>query len=436
MINVEFASGGIGVTDPTAAWRRWFEGPFRLHEGTQVTASGLAVVVIGFRAEEDLAAAVTSVRAQAPAEIVVVNTGGGDARGKLGPHLDHIRLIDIDAPLLVGAARNIGIDASRAPYVAFLAGDCMAAPGWVAARLEAHLAGARAVASAVAPPEGASYWTRAAHLFLFGTRAPQVPAEKAQRYGASYDRRVFAEYGYFNPALRIGEDSDLVARLGPTVQPAWTRDVVTIHGGPPTAAAYLRDMHARGRRAARYQTGRRKGRPIIEFVRYVRARHNIAIRVARDALQLPAAGINRMRPALWLGALAYVAGVQRGFFRLDSAGAELTRSRDALTRGDLTTAIEHARSAADGNSEDLPTLLHLADLVRRSRAETEHFTTVLRRIAWLSAFAAPHQLALCDWLLERGLHEEATVFAELCKLGTPGETAVSQRLASRPEAAQ
>ncbi|MBW6507881.1 MAG: glycosyltransferase [Rhodobacteraceae bacterium] len=82
----------------------------------------MAVVVIGFRAPAEMAAAVASLRAQdVAAEIVVVNSGGGAPEVVLAAHLDHIRLIAVEAPLMVGAARNIGIDATRAPLIGFRA---------------------------------------------------------------------------------------------------------------------------------------------------------------------------------------------------------------------------------------------------------------------------------------------------------------------------
>ena len=84
-------------------------------------------------------------------EIIVVNTNGGDA-------LKLLRDAGIGVPvhqraerLYVGAARNIGIAETKAPFVAFLASDCLAAPGWVSERVRLHRAGARAVASAVLP---------------------------------------------------------------------------------------------------------------------------------------------------------------------------------------------------------------------------------------------------------------------------------------------
>lgn len=411
------------------AWRRWSVGPARMLEGTKVATSDLAVVVIGFRAQEDLCAAVASLRAQQAAEIVVVNSGGGPTREKLGPHLGHIRLIEVDAPLLVGAARNVGIDASRAPFVAFLAGDCTAAPGWIEARLKAHRAGARAVASAVAPPEDAGYWTRAAHLFLFGLRSPRLPSALAQRYGASYDRRVFAEAGYFNPALRIGEDSDFAARLAGRVSAEWNRGVVTVHDGPRGPWQYIRDMHGRGYRAARQHLHRRAQSSFASFGRLADERTELALRVAREGWRLSAAEVERLKPAIRLGAVAYAAGVWRGFIARDRASSDLDRSRAAFARGRLNAAIAHARRAETRNGEDIPTLLLLVDLLRRDPSQAVRLNEILRRVEWLSAFDQRRQLALCEWLLKRDMFAEAVTFTALARLGTPCDASLHVRIA-------
>jgi GT2 family glycosyltransferase len=402
-------------TDYAEPWRRWFDGPARVHEGAQVAAADLAVVVIGFMAREDLAAAVASLRAQFRVEIVVVNSGGGPVREKLAAHLDHIRLVEVEAPLFVGASRNIGIDCSRAPYVSFLAGDCTAAPGWVATRLAAHRAGARAVASAVAPPTGANDWTRAAHLCLFGSRSPRVPAAMAQRYGASYERQVYAEFGYFNPALRIAEDSDLAQRLAGEITAEWNPGVVTIHPGPASAGAFAADMYARGRRAARFQPHR--GNPILASARYVLGRANTASRMARDVWKMPAVERLAMQPAIWSGALVYGVGVWRGLLALRRARTRLALSRTALAQGDLAAATAHAEQAVTGNGEDVSTLLHLADLMRHDTAQTRRFTAVLRRAQWLSTFDSRQQRVLCSWLLERDMAGEMRAFA--ARLGMP-----------------
>ncbi|TIP33062.1 MAG: glycosyltransferase, partial [Mesorhizobium sp.] len=85
----------------------------------------LAVVVIGFRAPTDLVAAVRSVLGQnIPLEVVVVNSGGGNAQALLANAGLDVPVIECEERLFAGAARNRGIAATKAPFIAFLADDC------------------------------------------------------------------------------------------------------------------------------------------------------------------------------------------------------------------------------------------------------------------------------------------------------------------------
>src|SRR5690606_5135806 len=153
------------------------------------------------------AKAVASIRAQdSPAEIVVVNSGGGDPFKVLAEHLEYVRLIDVHERLYAGSARNIGIEASGAPFVAFLASDCQACAGWLSGRLARHRAGALAVSSAVVATSAERTLDHASILSLYGSRSPEVPADLADRYGVSYARELFTRSGYFAPGMRVGED--------------------------------------------------------------------------------------------------------------------------------------------------------------------------------------------------------------------------------------
>ena len=232
-----------------ALWRRWCDGPAIISEGAQVAVARIAVVVIGLHAPPTLAQAVASVRAQsAPAEIVVVNSGGGDVRAVLGGHLAYVRLIEIEGRLFVGAARNIGIDASAAPVVAFLADDCIARPGWIAARLAHHAAGADAVTSAVIPAQPRNPFALASNALLYGGRWPEAPALDWTAYGLSYARHLFDDHGHFPPGLRVGEDTVFNRRLLGSDRVAWAPEVQTAHSDPLTPAAFWRDLVRRARR--------------------------------------------------------------------------------------------------------------------------------------------------------------------------------------------
>ena len=214
-------------------------------------APAMSVVVMSHRAPPTLVEAVRSVVAQRPpAETVVVNSGGGGAAALLARAGLDVRVIEADRPLLPGGARNLGIAVTKGRYVAFLADDCTAGPGWTAARLAAHAAGAASVASALVCHLPRNPIALAAHLSLFVRRMPLVPPGLALAYGASYERKLFEVHGGFREDLRGGEDTEFHQRLPAAHRPAWTPAVLTTHFGPATAREFAADQFRRGRRAA------------------------------------------------------------------------------------------------------------------------------------------------------------------------------------------
>lgn len=215
----------------------------------------LSVVVLSYGAPATLVDAVSSLLAQRPApEVVVVNSGGGDAARLLRESAAcagaDIMVIEDSGRLMPGGARNRGIEAARGRYVAFLADDCRAEPGWVEARLAAHARGAAAVASALVCDRPRHPVALAAHLSLFVNRMPATHPDHALRYGASYDRQLFEAHGVFRDDLRTGEDTEFHQRLSERERPVWAPDVRTIHRSPTQLSAFLADQHARGRRTA------------------------------------------------------------------------------------------------------------------------------------------------------------------------------------------
>ena len=110
----------------------------------------LAVVVMAYQAPLSLVPTVLSILKQIPRpEIVVINSGGGNAQQLLTDARIDVKVIESPHRLLPGGARNLGIHATQARYVAFLAADCTAETGWIAQRLKAHHQGHSSVASAL-----------------------------------------------------------------------------------------------------------------------------------------------------------------------------------------------------------------------------------------------------------------------------------------------
>ena len=123
-----------------------------------------------------------------PAEIVVVNSGGGGMAELLAQNGIDVKVIENKRRLFVGAARNLGIMATRAPYVAFLASDCLATPGWTRHRLASHRKGKVAVASALLNGNPRNIVAWASYLATHHRRLPGTPKKKTSQYGASYAR--------------------------------------------------------------------------------------------------------------------------------------------------------------------------------------------------------------------------------------------------------
>ncbi len=222
------------------------------------TANGdspqLAVAVLSLRCEPWLAEAVESLLSQQPRpEVVVVNSGGGDARAALAARGIDVPVVEHAARLMPGAARNLGVTATRAPFVAFLAADCLAQPGWVAGRLAAHARGAQAVGSVLINAYPGNRSAAAAALLLHHRRmAHSPPHHRLPNFGLSFERALLERIGPFREDLRTGEDDEICGRitaaggrilLDPRVQ--------TAHRNPRDLTALLRDQYRRGVRSAR-----------------------------------------------------------------------------------------------------------------------------------------------------------------------------------------
>jgi glycosyltransferase involved in cell wall biosynthesis len=212
----------------------------------------LACAVLSYRDEPFLVEAVRSVLNQGVAiEVIVVNSGGGNVAGKLDAAGLDVPVCSFTERLYPGAVRNIGIERTHAPYVAFLAADCLAEPGWAAARLREHRAGAAAVASVLtnAYPKSLTAW--ASLLLLHNRRLAVTKPRQQLHYSLSYARSLFDTFGRFREDLRLGEDTEFNARFRQHADTVLALDAVTAHRYPTELKKMLRDAFRRGRLQAR-----------------------------------------------------------------------------------------------------------------------------------------------------------------------------------------
>jgi glycosyltransferase involved in cell wall biosynthesis/Tfp pilus assembly protein PilF len=417
---------GLPFDSPQALWRRWCKGDAQLHEGRGNGSDAVAVVIIGFRAQKGLEAAVASVRDQSPeAEIVVVNSAGGNVRHQLRRHLDRIRLIAVEEPLRVGAARNIGIDASSAPWIAFLAGDCQALPGWVAGRLARHKAGAVSVSTPVVPSRPGSMTGALVQGLRFRGRDPSLTAEEAQHFGRSYARDVFLQAGYFSPGLRLGEDDELNARLGRVAEPVWAPEILTRHADPATPFGMVLDAWNRARRSADHLHAGQDDRKPNRKPALTRRMVFLTDRAQGISFEAQGFGPLRRRMAalfvrLFLTATAL--GLRKAGRRLDAADrAARAAEKDRDSKPDQ--ALIAAREAVRLAPQNWRHHLLLGRILAVRDAVPEALDALMRAHAIAPVRADPVASAT-TLLLREGRPAEALVVAEMAVILTPSEPGI------------
>jgi len=209
----------------------------------------LSVVVMGYRNRDTIVGAVGSILAQADdrVEVVVVTSGGDDSATLVRTAFPGLGVVEIPGRLMPGGARNAGIAASRGAVVAFLAGDCVAAEGWVGGRLARHAEGHPVVASAVVNADRRRPAAWGFHFGLYSHRLAGRPAgpiggRDGAAHGCSFDRAVLERAGGFSSDMRVGEDTQMGWTLDELGVPVWFEPTVqTAHRGPPGMVELVRD---------------------------------------------------------------------------------------------------------------------------------------------------------------------------------------------------
>ena len=214
----------------------------------------MSVIVIGYRNADTIVRAVRSVADQSDAgvEIVVVTSGADDSAALVRAAFPAVRVVESEIRLSPGGARNAGIETTTGLVVAFLAADCMAEPGWIAARRCLHDAGHPVVASAVTNGDRRHLAAWGFHFGVFGDRlagrrSGPVTGTDGAAHGCSYARAVLEQLGRFDESVRIGEDTNASVALDRLGVPIWYAPAVrTAHWGPASTAALVQERYRRG----------------------------------------------------------------------------------------------------------------------------------------------------------------------------------------------
>ncbi|MEO8586872.1 MAG: glycosyltransferase family A protein [Acidobacteriota bacterium] len=170
----------------------------------------MSAIVPVYNGAGTLAEAIESILAQEfrPLDIIVVDDGSTDATSEVVKRFaDRVIAIRQDN-LGPGAARNAGIARTARPFVAFLDADDV----WPATALASHLD------SLAAKADAAVAWGQSTHVVRAGGSPPRDDWHGRPQWALSvgsmlFRRSVFDEVGAFDPALRVGEDLDLMLRI-------------------------------------------------------------------------------------------------------------------------------------------------------------------------------------------------------------------------------
>ena len=265
------------------------------------------MVVLSYRNDHTVATALDSLLAQdEPLEIAVSHSGGGEAPALVSERYPDVRLLTSEQRRTPGAARNAGIAATSAPFVAFHAGDSVALPGWAAGRLRFHRRGAHAVGSALAAPRRPA--ALAGHLLLHSTRMPHVVPGQHLRFGVSYSREVLLEHGPFPEDGDGEEDVEFNARLIRAGVPVeWAPHVMSAAEYPGTSRDLLSDQYRRG--DLRYRSrGHRRARGLLAGRALLDAPAGLW-RAARPGSPVPRAELARSAPLVVAGSVAAAGGI-------------------------------------------------------------------------------------------------------------------------------
>ncbi len=263
-----------------------------------------------------------SLQTRRPEAVVVVDSGRDEAVVAAARRFADVRVVRGERPLLAGAARNLGAEHTRTPFLAFIDADCVADPGWLDAAAAAIRDGAQIVGGAVVDLHPWHPIAAADNLLQFVDSSPHRPAGSASHLPScslALRRADFDVLGRFREDIPVGEDVELVAHAvrawGARVRFAPAMQVR--HTGRRSLPAFWRHQQTfgfmRGRLGHMLSPWQRRACAHLGLVPAVMAHRYwyIARRSARyRALSLVRVLI--LSPLLAFGLLAYALGLRRG----------------------------------------------------------------------------------------------------------------------------
>ena len=189
-----------------------------------------------------------------PFEVIAVVSGDDGCESHLESAHPDVRIVSSRLRIFPGRARNLGINAARAPVIAFVPDDGVADSGWLRARLCHHRRGVPLVAGGISNGTPTSIVGTAGYYVEYTASMPVLAVLERQPvpHTLSYAHDVFDTAGMFPEIDVPGEDTLLNQRcvdlgISHVIEPAAAMG----HLNPTRLRPYLSHQASHGRGLAR-----------------------------------------------------------------------------------------------------------------------------------------------------------------------------------------
>jgi GT2 family glycosyltransferase len=173
----------------------------------------VSVIIPCYNSERTIRACLHAILAQqtsVPYEVVVVDSSVDQTSNIVSHEFPSVRLIHLEQRTFAGAARNVGVRASSAPFCLMIDSDCIARPDLIERMIVRHRQGEYAAVGGSlrnGTPRSLSGWT--GYLLEFKEFIPAAPMRLEKSIptaNAAYRREALERYGLFDEDMWLAED--------------------------------------------------------------------------------------------------------------------------------------------------------------------------------------------------------------------------------------
>ena len=173
----------------------------------------VSVIVPCYNSQRTIRRCLTSIlnqRTSIPFDVIVVDSSSDETPKIVEAEYPSVRLIHLDERTFAGAARNVGVRASQAPYCLMIDSDCVADPCLIERAMARHREGDyAAVGGSLGNGTPRSFSGLVGYLIEFKEFMPSAPERlvtSAPTANIAYRREALERHGCFDEDMWLAED--------------------------------------------------------------------------------------------------------------------------------------------------------------------------------------------------------------------------------------